>query len=88
MLNAFFQDATPIVVDKTNTAVVVLDPFRVSLYFFFNLCSLSLNIRMIDPAQKTNLYKNLPEVGDVMTIGEADHPSKCIVLGSSLRCFV
>ena len=43
---------------------------------------------MIDPAQEPNLYKNLPEVGDVMTIGEADHPSECIVLGSSLRCFV
>ena len=88
MLNAFFKDAAPVVIDKTNAAVVILDPLCVSLYFSFDLCSLGLNIRMIYATQKPNLYKNLPEVGDVMTICEADHSSECIVLGSSLRCFV
>ena len=89
MLDTLLEDTTPVVTDKTNGTIVVLDPLCLWLDLVpFDLCSLCIYVCDVYTAQKSNFYKNSPEIRKIMAICKANHSSECIILGSSLSCCI
>ena len=71
----------PVVLDETQSVIVIKDPFRLGLDFcVLDLAGLLLNSAVVKTGQETNLDENPAKEREIVVVAEADHATQRILL--------
>ena len=68
------EHSRPVVLDETQSIIVIKDPFSFRLHFcVLDLAGLLLNSTVVKTGQETDLNENLTEEREIVVVAEADH---------------